>query len=179
MKAAWQSVEDVCGILIYIPLFRSAAGSLPFSLTAWKNLTGAAINNLFHQEGAVCTVTTPHPPPPETLWVWISPSATICLFVGLLGVFFFELWAVCPTSRSDLWYHGAREGTRECEQLPCTEQHKPWGSRNVRGEAWQGFKNSLVTRGHTHTHAHTWLRGGRDSASQHIHTRTHCIIFLN
>lgn len=170
MKAAWQLVEDVCGILIYIPL----AQLLDLYLShwqPWKNLTGAAINNFFHQQGCCLYSYNPlltHPPSPEYLQVWIYPSATFCLS-GCLGFFFFELWAVCPMSRSDLRYHGAREGTRECEQFPCTEQREPWGSRNVRGETWQASKKQPGNRRSlTHTAQRwTWL-----SFSMRAHTHT-------
>lgn len=85
MKAAWQSVEDVCGILICILFFGSAVGILPFSLTPQINLTGAAINKMkFVPSGGslFCTVSPTWDP------VSLNISPLSALFVCLVGVCF-------------------------------------------------------------------------------------------
>lgn len=127
---------------------------IPFSLAHWTNLTGAAINMLV-PSGGRCSHGVPHLRP------WISPSAT-----------FLCLWpAVCPTSHTDLWYKGVREGTRECELLfkwitSLFGAAQARRLKKVRGEAWQGFANQR---------SHTWLRDRSDSAFQKPHIL--CAIF--
>lgn len=126
MKATGRSVQEVCGTLIYVPIFSSATGISPSSLTPWTNLTGAPI--------------APKVKIVSTGGHWIPASSA---YVCRAGQEFVR--AVCRTHCSDQWYQGAREGTKECEIITsCLVQHKPRGSERSEVKCGRA-SNSLQT----------------------------------
>lgn len=161
MKAAWQSVEDVCGILIYIPFFSSAVGSyLSHSFTPRTNLTGAAINKLkLVPSGGRRS----HGVDPT--WDLVSPNISLChlcLSGWWVGGF---AWTRCVYTQS---VHksfrsviSGREGRHkgvwtaffEMDNFPVWSSTSPGGSKKG-----SEVKRGRASNGPTNQRSHTWLR---------------------